>query len=87
MDYLKRVRLEPCLVCQGARGGSDPHHLMIMGGRGTGLRADDRWAVPLCRLHHDELHSMGNEYKFWEKHMIDPVPWCEDFWSEHGEEL
>jgi hypothetical protein len=84
--YLKLVRQESCLVCGGAQGGSDPHHLKFVGGRGMGMKAHDKWAAPLCRIHHDKLHGFGRELDFWIKYKIDVVGWCEDFWKGNGDD-
>ena len=80
-QYLAHIRNEPCLVCQNK---AEAHHLMIMGGRGMGMRSGDHTAVPLCHFHHMELHRMGNEYKFWEMHEFDPVDWAEKEWERYG---
>jgi hypothetical protein len=85
--WLKKVRDEPCLVCRGAFGGSDPHHLTIAGGRGTALRAGDEWAVPLCRKHHNELHAMGNEHRFWQEVMVDPFQWLTEFRERNDDDV
>jgi hypothetical protein len=43
--------------------GVDPHHLRSGPAgedrRRTGHRAADRWALPLCRTHHDEIERAG----------------------------
>lgn len=56
--HLKAIRLLPC-AAYGTAGPSDPHHLMRVdtGRRGTGFRNADRWAIPLSRKAHDELHT------------------------------
>lgn len=51
--HLAAVRARPCCLC-GCPGPSDPHHF---GARGTGIKADDLFAVPLCRACHDEWHA------------------------------
>jgi hypothetical protein len=33
----------------------------------------DEFTVPLCRVHHRELHGVGDEVKWWEKVEIDPL--------------
>tara|TARA_B100000497_G_C7479444_1_gene294544 strand:- start:349 stop:558 length:210 start_codon:yes stop_codon:yes gene_type:complete len=38
-----------------------------VGGRGMGMKADDRNVIPLCLHHHSTLHTVfGNEFKFFE---------------------
>ena len=34
--------------------------------RGFGLKSGDQWAIPLCRVHHHQLHTGGKgERQFW----------------------
>ncbi|EEV5793015.1 DUF968 domain-containing protein [Escherichia coli] len=35
----------------------DPHHLIGHGQGGMGTKAHDLFVLPLCRKHHDELHT------------------------------
>jgi hypothetical protein len=42
------------------------HHPKALSlGAGVGQKADDKYAVPLCVLHHAELHDFGDEDVFW----------------------
>lgn len=74
--HLKWIRALRCCVC-GAPG-PDPAHIRsasgLYGKRETGgsERPSDKWAVPLCRAHHDEQHDAGNELKWWASKGIDP---------------
>jgi hypothetical protein len=34
----------------------------------------DEFIVPVCRVHHRELHRSGNEAAWWRKLNIDPIP-------------
>ncbi len=79
LSYLTHIRSLPCLVCQHP---AEAHHLMIVGGRGGKLKSGDEHAVPLCHQHHMELHGMGNEYRFWDKHGVDPIEWSEKEFTE-----
>lgn len=54
----------PCCVCQ-ASPPSDPHHVVSRGAGGK----DAGNAVPLCRFHHGELHTIGL-LTFQEKHSV-----------------
>ena len=38
-----------------------------------GRKVSDKFAVPICRLHHRELHWCGNERAWWENQGIDPM--------------
>lgn len=54
------VRKRPCTV-HGAdcRGQVHAHHVRNGTDGGMGLKPHDRWVVPLCAYHHDELHRNG----------------------------
>lgn len=43
------------------------HHLLkpINSTRGVGRKASDKDVIPLCIYHHNMLHRMGNEFKFF----------------------
>ena len=47
-----------------------------------GRKVSDRFAVPVCRLHHRELHRRGNERGWWENHGIDPLPAAAILWAK-----
>lgn len=67
---LALVRRLPCCVC--GMMGVDPHHITYAGGGGMGWKVDDKWTVPLCRRHHNELHQTG-EANFWDRYRRDPM--------------
>jgi hypothetical protein len=46
-----------------------------------GRKVSDRFTVPICRLHHRELHRRGNERVWWENHGIDPLPFAASLWG------
>lgn len=52
--WLQFVKSQPC-VCCGARA-DDPHHIIGHGGGKMGGKEHDLFTIPLCRIHHDELH-------------------------------
>ena len=35
------------------------HHLRVYEERGVGLKATDKWAIPLTRIEHDQVHTVG----------------------------
>ena len=45
-----------------------------------GRKVGDRFAVPICRLHHRELHRRGNERAWWQSQGIDPLVSAADLW-------
>jgi hypothetical protein len=63
-DHLKFVTSQPCLVC--GRTPSDAHHIKFAEQRVMGRKVSDKFAVPICRLHHRELHRRGNERAWWQ---------------------
>lgn len=61
--HLAAIRKLPCCVPGCTTVGCDPHHLKSGSAadeRGMQLRATDRYAVPLCRHHHDEVERIGS---------------------------
>lgn len=71
--HLAWIRTLPCLIQKGGYyAHSNPvqaHHLLkpYDGVRGLSLKANDRNAIPLCLMHHTELHiKYGDEFKFFE---------------------
>ncbi|WP_243421483.1 DUF968 domain-containing protein [Morganella morganii] len=52
--YLQWVKSQPCCVC--GQQADDPHHIIGHGTGGTGTKTHDIFTIPLCRIHHDELH-------------------------------
>ncbi|HWX32865.1 MAG TPA: hypothetical protein VNZ53_36220 [Steroidobacteraceae bacterium] len=82
-EHLKFVASQPCLIC--GRTPSDPHHIKFAEQRAMGRKVSDRFTVPICRLHHRELHRKGNERAWWEKQEIDPLPVAARLWAKtHG---
>jgi hypothetical protein len=41
----------------------------------------DEFIVPVCRLHHRELHRSGNEVAWWQRLNIDPLPVALRLWQ------
>ena len=79
-DHLRFVAAQPCLVC--GRTPSDSHHIKFAEQRAMGRKVSDRFSVPICRLHHRELHRGGNERAWWEKHAIDPLSVAANLWAK-----
>lgn len=63
--HIQRLKSLACMICSFSP--VDAHHLLRAGGKGMGQKAGDNWAVPLCRLHHLELHQLGGEVEFFER--------------------
>jgi hypothetical protein len=79
-DHRKFVLRQACLVC--GRVPSDPHHLTFTQPRALGRRVSDEFIVPVCRIHHRELHRSGNEAAWWRKFNIDPIPIALRLWEQ-----
>jgi hypothetical protein len=48
------------------------------------------FTVPVCRIHHRELHRSGDEAAWWQKLNIDPLPVALRLWQHtrlNGDEL
>jgi hypothetical protein len=73
------VTSQPCLVC--GRTPSDAHHIKFAEQRAMGRKVSDRFTVPVCRLHHRELHRRGNERVWWQNQGIDPLPAAASLWA------
>ena len=83
-DHLKFVSAQPCLAC--GRNPSDAHHLKFAQQRALGRKVSDEFTVPLCRLHHRELHRRGDERTWWQHLNVDPMPMAQQLWraSQRG---
>ncbi len=81
-EHRKFVTRQPCLVC--GRVPSDSHHLTFTQPRALGQRVSDEFTVPVCRIHHRELHRSGDELGWWQRLNIDPVPVALRLW-EHSQ--
>src|SRR4051794_7526907 len=79
-DHLKFVSAQPCLVC--ARSPSDAHHLKFAQGRALARKVSDEFTVPLCRIHHRELHLRGDERSWWQQLNIDPLLTASALWGQ-----
>jgi hypothetical protein len=78
-DHRKFVASQPCLVC--GRSPADAHHLRFAQPRALGRKVSDEFTVPVCRVHHRELHRHGDEAAWWQKIKIDPLPIARRLWQ------
>jgi hypothetical protein len=76
--HLKFVASQPCLIC--GRNPADAHHLRFTQPRAMGLKVSDEFTVPLCRTHHRDNHSFGDEVAWWTRRAIDPVATSRMLW-------
>lgn len=74
--YLAFVHLLPCVVT-GSRRDIQAAHISFPNaplghyGRARGLKASDRWVLPLSAAEHARQHA-GNEREYWASVGIDP---------------
>jgi hypothetical protein len=78
-DHVRFVASQPCTVC--GRQPSDPHHIRFAQKRALGRKASDEYTIPLCRIHHRELHRKGDEAAWWNSVNIDPIPIALRLWQ------
>jgi hypothetical protein len=77
-EHCKLVARQPCVVC--GRTPSDAHHLRFAQPRALGRRVSDEYTIPVCRVHHRELHRYGDEASWWAGVNLDPVPIALALW-------
>jgi ERF superfamily len=77
--HLRFVATQPCLVC--GRAPTDAHHIKFAELRAMGRKVSDKFTVPLCRLHHRELHRGGNERVWWQSQGLNPLPIAASLWK------
>jgi ERF superfamily len=77
-EHCKFVALQPCVVC--GRTPSEAHHIRFAQPRALGRKVSDEYTVPVCRLHHRDLHAYGDEASWWAGVNIDPLPIALELW-------
>jgi hypothetical protein len=77
--HLAFVAAQPCLVCQ--RTPCDAHHLKFAQPKALGRKVSDEFTVPLCRVHHNDLHRHSNEPAWWANLKIAPLGIARELWS------
>jgi hypothetical protein len=81
-EHRKFVSSQPCLVC--GRSPADAHHLRFAQPRALSMKVSDEFTVPVCRVHHRELHRIGDERVWWRNLNIDPLPIALNLWRRGG---
>ena len=74
------VSHQPCLLCGPAP--ADPHHLRLAQPRALGRKVSDEFTVPVCRMHHREIHRHGDEAAWWKKAGIEPMSVALTLWRQ-----
>jgi hypothetical protein len=78
-EHCKFVATQPCVVC--GRTPAEAHHIRFAQPRALARKVSDEYTVPLCRLHHRELHRYGDEASWWAAVSIDPLPIALGLWK------
>lgn len=78
-EHLKTVRKLPCLIC--GRTPCHAHHVKYAQRPGVSIKVSDEFVVPLCSVHHDELHRSANEKNWWQDHKIEPLSVAASLWQ------
>jgi hypothetical protein len=79
-DHRQFVSAQPCLVC--GRSPADAHHVRFAQPRALGRKVSDEFTVPVCRVHHRELHRHGDEAAWWARINIVPLPVALRLWQQ-----
>jgi hypothetical protein len=81
-EHRKFVSSQPCVVC--GRSPADAHHLRFAQPRALGMKVSGEFTVPVCRVHHRELHKIGDERAWWHSLKIEPLPIALHLWQRGG---
>jgi Rad52/22 family double-strand break repair protein len=82
-EHLRFVASQPCLIC--GRSPSHAHHVRYAQSRGLSLKVSDEFTVPLCAIHHHQIHATGKEREWWQERNIDPLLLAKDLWRQSRE--
>lgn len=84
--HLVFVAKHPCLIC--GRHPVHAHHLKFAQPRAMAMKVSDEFTVPLCAIHHDEVHRTSDERAWWARHgIIEPLKLAAKLWeaSQRGQ--
>jgi hypothetical protein len=79
-EHCRYVATQACLIC--GRTPSEAHHIRFAQPRALGRKVSDEYTVPVCRLHHRELHRYGDEASWWVGVGVDPLPIALELWRK-----
>ena len=75
---------QPCLIC--GRSPSHAHHIRYAQSKGLSLKVSDEFTVPLCAIHHHQIHTTGKEREWWQERNIDPLKIASRLWQQSREQ-
>ena len=79
-EHCRYVTTQPCVIC--GRTPTEAHHLQFAQACALGRKVSDEYTVPVCRLHHRELHRYGDEQSWWAGVNVDPLPIALALWRQ-----
>ena len=82
-EHLCFVASQPCLIC--GRSPSHAHHVRYAQSKGLNLKVSDEFTVPLCAIHHHNIHTTGKEREWWQERNIDPLIVANHLWQQSSE--
>jgi ERF superfamily protein len=77
-EHCKFVATQPCVVC--GRPPAEAHHIRFAQPRALNRKVSDEYTVPVCRVHHRELHRYGDEASWWAGVNMEPLPIALELW-------
>jgi hypothetical protein len=78
-EHCKFVATRPCVVC--GRTPAEAHHIRFAQPRALGRKVSDEYTVPVCRVHHRDLHRYGDEASWWAGAGVDPLSVALELWK------
>jgi DNA recombination protein Rad52 len=79
-EHLRYVATQPCAIC--GRTPSHAHHIRYAQPRGLGIKVSDEFTVPVCAIHHRDIHTTTKERDWWQERKIDPLLIAHALWRE-----
>jgi hypothetical protein len=77
-EHCRFVATQPCVIC--SRTPAEAHHIRFAQPRALSRKVSDEYTIPVCRIHHRELHGYGDEASWWAEVNIDPLPIALELW-------
>ena len=74
------VSHQACLIC--GRQPADAHHVRFAQHPALGRKVSDEFTVPLCRVHHREVHRSRDEAQWWKSFGVDPLIAASGLWAQ-----
>ena len=84
-EHLHFVASQPCVIC--GRTPAHAHHVRYAQPRGLALKVSDEFTVPLCAIHHNQIHTTLKEKEWWQERNIDPLKVAGELWQTNRERL